>query len=86
MTKTVQVSGHIRKIEKSPEYIARNLALMTRKEDQEAFLRRHNIKTVSVDDVRLAAPIPAPANGSSRYSKSEIEEQAIGLAQMHGVV
>lgn len=86
MTKTVQVSGHIRKIEKSPEYISTNVALMTDPRDQKAFLERHNIKTVSVDDRRLAAPIPAPANGSARYSKSEIEEQAIGLAQIHGVV
>lgn len=66
MREVTHVKAHDRRLpQKSPEYIARNLALMTRKEDEEAFLRRHGVKTVGTDDPRLCVPIPAPANGSA---------------------
>lgn len=50
------------------------------------YCRKWGIELVGTDDPRLAAPIPAPANGSASQSQADFVEQAIGLAQMHGVV
>ncbi|HEX5935897.1 MAG TPA: hypothetical protein VFY63_17185 [Pseudorhizobium sp.] len=81
MTKTVSVSAHQRKVEKSPAYIDTHLALFSRRADRIAFCQRHGVHLVGYDDPRLSKPIADPVPGPGR-SLTEIAAQLMGLAKL----